>query len=173
MNRHLSVTTAVGALFLIAACGGTETPPEAAAPAATPSPAEAEAPAESTDISVSATGAFIQEPPAGRDVLLAGVTLTASGGDVKVVAAESPIATRVEFHSMGMADGMMTMEQVDAIDLPDGEDVVIEGGGNHMMLFGVSDLDLDATYPLTLTVEKADGSTLVIETQADVRPLGG
>ena len=149
-------------IAIVAACGG-------------PAPASdtPEQPAEAMPgATVSVSDAFILQPAEGRDVTMGGLVATSVGGDARIVSASSPIAERVELHTMTREDGMMKMEQVDGFALPDGEAVALQRGGDHLMLYGLVDLDPDASYDVNITVELADGSTVDLQTQASIQPLG-
>jgi copper(I)-binding protein len=63
----------------------------------------------------------------------------------------------------------MSMQQVDGIDVPPGGDAVLEPGGFHAMLVGVTDeLTEGDTVDLTLTFEAAGDQTV----SAKVVPVG-
>ena len=68
-------------------------------------------------------------PPAGRDVTAGYVTLLAETEDDQLINASSPIATRVELHTMEDDGEVMRMRQVEAIDLPAGVPVYLRPGG--------------------------------------------
>ncbi|MGH8743808.1 MAG: copper chaperone PCu(A)C [Burkholderiales bacterium] len=88
----------------------------------------------------------------------------------KLIAASSPVAGRVEIHSMRMENGVMKMRQLQSLDLPAQHAVKLEPGGLHLML-----LDLKAPLkpgdrvPLRLTVQRANQSRLEMEVRAEVR----
>lgn len=172
---------ALAALFLSGGCGPVGGNGPAETPAADPA-ANAPAPPSSADgtpaarpegsAPVTVDNAFILEPAAGRDIASGGVTLMAEGGDLRLVGGASPLAERVELHTMVREDGMMAMRQVEAIDLPAGIPVTLKGGGDHLMLFGIGTLDPEEPFPLTLSVQDSDGKTYDIEVEASIRPLG-
>ncbi|MCG8429014.1 MAG: copper chaperone PCu(A)C [Chromatiales bacterium] len=81
-----------------------------------------------------------------------------SGKDQAVVGAESPVAEVVELHTHTMVDGMMRMRQVEKIDLPAGETVVLQPGGLHVMLIGLKQ-DLMPGKDVDVTLKFDDGST--------------
>ncbi|QIR07446.1 copper chaperone PCu(A)C [Salinivibrio costicola] len=77
----------------------------------------------------------------------------------RVVSAQTPAAKRVELHEHAMADGMMKMRQIPQILVPSGEQVVLQPGGLHVMLFDlVKPLKVGEQISLTLTT--ADGHSL-------------
>jgi periplasmic copper chaperone A len=72
-----------------------------------------------------------------------------------LVNAKTTHANIVELHTHTMEDGMMKMRQVDKIDLPAGDTVLLQPGGLHVML-----IDLVAALPeeVALTLVFEDGS---------------
>ncbi|MBC6403678.1 MAG: copper chaperone PCu(A)C [Hyphomonadaceae bacterium] len=79
----------------------------------------------------------------------------------KLVAAESPIAGSIELHTVAMADGVMKMRRVDAVDLAPGETVSFKPGGLHLMLFDV-ELAADRNDArVTLIFENAEPVTVL------------
>ena len=76
----------------------------------------------------------------------------------RLVRASSPMASRVEIHTMNMdANGVMRMREIDAIDLaPKARVQMKPGAGLHFMLIGLKQpLKEDATFPMTLEYEHA------------------
>lgn len=84
--------------------------------------------------------------------------------------AASPIADRVELHTMSMDGGVMKMRQIKGgIEIAPGETVALAPGGNHVMMIGLkSQIVMGEKVPLTLTFEKA-GS---IDVELAVTPPG-
>jgi copper(I)-binding protein len=65
---------------------------------------------------------------------------------------ESPLAQRVEMHSMSMAGGVMKMGPVTSVAVPAGGQVSFAPNGYHLMLIGLKrPLALGDKAPLTLT----------------------
>lgn len=121
------------------------------------------------------------------------MTITGGDRDDRLIgAAVSPeVAARAEVHETVMADdgdtdmanggtgssgtgmsgtgmsgmgGTMTMREVDAIDIPAGEDVALEPGGYHVMLMElVEPLVAGDQFDLTLTFEQAGDVTVTLE----------
>jgi periplasmic copper chaperone A len=80
----------------------------------------------------------------------------------RVVGGSTPVAAHVEFHLHAMSGGMMTMQQLEAIEVKPGETVVLKPGGLHVMLVGLKQrLQQGASFPLTLKL--ADGSSIAVE----------
>ena len=89
----------------------------------------------------------------------------------RLVGVSSPVAASVELHKSAMQDGTMSMDHVDAIDLPAGKDVNLAGGGYHVMLIGLKrQLKQGETVPLTLQVKRG-AATENVTVQAAVKPI--
>lgn len=152
-GRWLSLV-AVLLLAVTAGCSGTESA------AASPS-------ASVVDPTIS--GAWVR-PPIGPDRPAAGYLTIVGHPDVgdALVAAESAVAASVEIHqTMTDASGVSAMHPVDRIEIPAGATVVLEPGGYHLMLMGVTGaLEPGATVELILTFETAGTVTVQAEIRA-------
>ncbi|MEZ5825472.1 MAG: copper chaperone PCu(A)C [Geminicoccaceae bacterium] len=96
-------------------------------------------------------GLWSRETPRSAKNGASFMTITNEGSeDDRLVAASSDAAGRVELHTHLMDGGVMRMRQVEAIDLPAGETVMLQPGGLHVML-------LDLPKPL------AKGDELALE----------
>ncbi len=96
-----------------------------------------------------------------------------SAHPARLVEVRSPVAASVELHQSQMKGGMMSMEEVDGIDLPAGQDVNLASGGYHVMLVGLKrQLKEGETVPLTLVVESAQHKRENVTVQASVKPIG-
>ncbi|MEO1642038.1 MAG: copper chaperone PCu(A)C [Pseudomonadota bacterium] len=141
--------------------------------AAACSPADAPTPATSEGgVVLSYTDAFVMEPIGGRDMTMGGVTISVEGGDVSLISAESDAFGTMELHTMAMVDERMQMRKVDSFEIADGGTLELKRGGNHFMMFDVSeDVVGGETVDITLTFNAGgEAQTLVIE--ADVRAVG-
>jgi copper(I)-binding protein len=98
------------------------------------------------------------------------MTLANNGdADDRLTSVRTDIADTVELHETSTEGGSMSMQQVDGIDIPSGGDAVLEPGGLHVMLVGVTqELTEGDTVDLTLTFEAADDQTV----SAEVVPVG-
>ena len=79
-------------------------------------------------------------------------------GADRLVRASTPIASRVEIHTMNVdAQGVMRMREIEGIALAPKEKVQMKpGAGLHLMLIGLKEpLKEDATFPMTLEFERA------------------
>lgn len=84
--------------------------------------------------------------------------------DRRIVAAESPIAETTELHEHIHEDGVMRMRQVEYLDLPAGETLVLEPGGLHLMFIQLHDpLTAGDWVPVRLTFD--NGETMDIHAQ--------
>lgn len=73
----------------------------------------------------------------------------------------SPVAQRVEVHSMQSQDGVMRMRAVDPLDVPAGQTVRMAAGGLHLMFVGLKGpLAPGDKFPVTLGFEKAGDVTI-------------
>ena len=65
-------------------------------------------------------------------------------------------------------EGAMTMQPLDAIDLPAGETVVLEPGGLHMMMLDLAEpLESGEQFDLTLTLDNGDEVVVEVEVRED------
>ncbi len=84
--------------------------------------------------------------------------------DDRLLSAQTDVAETVEIHQTTMEDEVMKMQQVAAIEVPGGGQVVLEPGGYHVMLIGLhDDLVEGDRFSVTLTFEKS--GVLVVEAQ--------
>lgn len=89
-------------------------------------------------------------------------------GADRLVSASSDVAGSVEIHESTMADGTMSMQQVDGVDIPAGGEAMLDTGGFHIMLIDVQeDLAEGDTFGLTLSFETSGDQTV----EAEVVPL--
>lgn len=103
-----------------------------------------------------ATGAFMQ--------------LISTGPALRLIAARSPAATRVEIHEMKMDGEVMRMRAITGLDIPAGQTVALQSGGYHLMLIKpFQPLKTGDTVPLTLVVQDAAMKRHEITVQAPVR----
>lgn len=116
---------------------------------------------------VRVSDAYVRETPPGATTTAAFMTLE-SNVATRVVAAKGTAAKAVELHNHLHEGGMMTMREVEAIELPAGQPVALEPGGFHVMLIGLKALvQAGETVELTLVL---DGGTTV-PVAATVRSL--
>ena len=74
---------------------------------------------------------------------------------------------------MSHEGGVMKMRKLDFLELPPGETVALEPGGNHVMLFDIRNpLKAGERIKLTLVIEQG-GKKINVPVDADVRALTG
>jgi len=174
--RHTIWLAAASALAL-AACNDPAAPassddPDATSPSAqdvasdasvqesmdqTPAAQEPAAASEPTAYTV--VGAWIRNPPPGRDVTAAFMTVTADNAEGRLVDARTNAAGRVELHTMAMEDEVMRMRRVEGLDVPSGGSISLAPGGDHMMLFEI-DRDVLATGEVLIELVFENGQTV-------------
>lgn len=145
--KHFLITT-TAALFL-AACSDAATTPDAdtiVIDAATPS--------------VLISDGYIMAPLKGRDIAAGYFIAENQGEAVSLVSASSPSAATVELHTHSMADGVMKMRKVDAVDLPEEGSVAFEPGSFHLMMFGFTRAEGQTETPVTVGL--STGEELVV-----------
>ena len=106
---------------------------------------------------LSITDVTLNPPLGGRTVGAAYMTISNAGGATELVAATSSEADVIELHKSSRVDGIARMEKLDRVPIPSG-DTVLEQGGLHLMVFGLSAEEAADGVPLVL--EFADGTTL-------------
>ena len=156
MLRALVVVATISASVLTAA-HGSHTPDHAAAPAG----------------SIKVITPFASATMPGATVGAAYMQVSNTGrSPVVLVSATSPVAARVEFHSMSMEGNIMRMREITGgIPIPPGGSVNFVPGGMHIMLVGLTQRLAPGTFvPLTLTFNGAPQVTLQVPIQG---PSGG
>ena len=74
----------------------------------------------------------------------------------RLIGGSTPVASQVQLHTHVMEGGVAKMRPVDAIEVAPGQPTVLEPGGAHMMLQGLTQkLEEGTTMPLTLVFEHA------------------
>lgn len=92
--------------------------------------------------------------------------------NASLVAAASPLAERVEIHSMSMDGGVMRMRPMQRLELPAGKTVKLAPNGIHLMLVELKrPLKAGDKIPLSLTVQTAGAAPTTLKIEAEVRPL--
>jgi copper(I)-binding protein len=81
----------------------------------------------------------------------------ADSADHSLINAHSAAAANVELHNHVMEDGMMKMRRQDTVELPQGETVVFEPGGLHIMLIGLTG-PMNSGESVDIELEFEDGS---------------
>ncbi|MET0658449.1 MAG: copper chaperone PCu(A)C, partial [Steroidobacteraceae bacterium] len=117
------------------------------------------------------TRAWANPTPPGIKVGAAYLSLVANTTD-RLVGASSPIAERVEMHSMTMEGGLMRMRPLQDLSLPAGKAVELSPSGTHFMLIGLKQaLKVGAQFQLQLKFEHAGERSVLVQVRAQ-QPSG-
>lgn len=125
--------------------------------------------AASGSSSITVSNARVPEPAGPTGAAYLTIANDGDGGD-RLVAVETDAASSAEIHESTLTNGVVSMQRVDAVDVPAGGQAVLEPGGMHVMLIDVDqDLSVGDTVELTLVFDGA-GEQVV---DAEVVPLVG
>jgi copper(I)-binding protein len=92
---------------------------------------------------------------------------------VRITAVSTSVAKLAELHQMAMTGGVMTMRQIDGIDVPKSGKVDLTPNGMHVMLFELSHpLIAGQHFTLNVTLRDASGKSEVEPVDIAVRALG-
>ena len=104
-------------------------------------------------------GAWVRATAAGQDSAAVALHIT-SQQDANIVEVRSPIASRVEMHSMTHENGMMKMREMESFELKARQEVALGSNGNHLMLVGIKKpLLAGENVKLLLTLQFRDKHT--------------
>lgn len=119
---------------------------------------------------ISIAEAQIRQPMPGRTVTAGYLTLhNHTAAELQLVGASSASFGRAELHQHSHRDGMMRMEQVNAITIPAKGAVTLAPGGLHLMLFEpATALEPGQSVPLILMF--ADGEKLSVNVPVVAMP---
>ena len=118
-----------------------------------------------------ADGAWARATVAGQNMGGAFVTLT-SDRDAQLIGATSPVAEKMELHTMKMEGEKMLMAQVSSIPLPANTQVQLKPGSLHLMFMGLKQpLAEGQTVPITLKIQLSSGHVETLTIQAPVKSL--
>lgn len=150
--RPAVLATAALALAGLSACSATE-----------PTTGAADASAPGCPLSV--TDGWVKA--ADDDMTAAFGTLSNTGADdVRLTAAATPAAARVELHEVVSDGGAMVMRQVEGgFAVPASGTLALEPGGNHLMLMGLTE-PVQPGDEVTLTLTCEGGATATMTAQA-------
>ena len=102
--------------------------------------------------------AWARESPPGSPNGVAYFVIKNSGAEDRLIGISiaSEVADRAELHTHKNEDGMMKMEKVDAIEIPERGHAMLKPHGDHVMLVGLKQLLKEGeTISLELQFEKA------------------
>ena len=110
---------------------------------------------------VSVVDAWTKPARAGQPVSAAYLTICNGGNApdalIGVSSVGEPVAASIETHLSEMSDGVMSMKQVERVELPANARTMFEPGGAHIMLIGVDqEIAVGAEPTLQLDFENAE-----------------
>ena len=110
-------------------------------------------------------GAWVRATPPNRDVTAAYLVIrNRTDQPRELLAVETPAAAYTELHTMRQVDDMMEMKKIEGLVVPAQGEAALEPGGDHIMLFGVSDPLRKATrYPLRCASTNQSTRTILAE----------
>lgn len=181
LRRTAALTIALTLTGVLTACGGDDGGSTSADSATTIEASQTSAAGgEAAAGTVAVEGAWARTSPAAATNGAAYMTLTAAEDDALIGASVDPaVAKMTQVHetvmaegtdssmsmgsadsgtesTMAMGDGAMTMKEVDKVELPKGEAVVMKPGGYHIMLMELTKpLEKGSKIEITLSFEKA------------------
>lgn len=85
-----------------------------------------------------------------------------SNEDISLISASSDIAKAVELHTHDMKDGIMTMYQVEKIDIKANSTTVLKPGGFHVMFIGLNKKPLKEGETIDLTLNFSNNESVKI-----------
>jgi copper(I)-binding protein len=87
----------------------------------------------------------------------------------ELIAADTPIADKVEFHTTQNENGMMQMRELAHLQIAPDQPLVFSPGANHMMLFGLHQpLVAGSTFSMTLHFRNAGAVNTTVEVRNDL-----
>jgi copper(I)-binding protein len=94
--------------------------------------------------------------PTGTNSAIYMILINDGDSGDRLTGARSPAARAVELHESRMEDGVMTMRQLDGVEIPPGQTVTFRPAGRHLMLLDLAGgLREGDTVDLTLELERS------------------
>lgn len=87
---------------------------------------------------------------------------------IAIDAVSTPVARKAEVHKHVMADGMMSMEKVDHLQIAAGTSAIFKPGSLHLMLFDIKQ-PLKVGQSVSVAIQLDNGQTLSFD--APVKPI--
>lgn len=114
---------------------------------------------------ISVEFAWARATPPGAKTGAVYLTIDNNGGnDDKLVGASTPLAATAEPHTEIMANGIMEMRPLKAVDVPPGGKAVLKPGARHIMLMGLNQpLKQGGHFPLTLRFAHSPPITVQVQ----------
>lgn len=92
----------------------------------------------------------------------------------RLVAAQTPRATKTELHTHVREGELMKMQQIDSLQVPAAGTLEFKPGGNHLMLFGLKQpLVAGESFPVTLHFESGAEITTEVSIEEDAPAASG
>jgi len=92
-----------------------------------------------------------------------GVIVNNTASDIVLVGGSTTVAGVVEVHEMAMIDGAMKMQKIDGgLVVPAGGSVVLEPGGNHLMLMQLTE-EITAGEEVSVTFDFDGAADLTVD----------
>jgi len=125
------------------------------------------------DLSIEGAWARASAGPAGAGAAYMHIANGGGGAD-RLVAASTPRAGKAELHEHVHQDGVMRMREVEGgMALAPGQHTMLEPGGLHVMLFGLTaPLKEGERFPLTLRFERAGEVTVEVDVKGVAAKAG-
>lgn len=118
------------------------------------------------DLSISHPWARASAGPARAGAAYLTITNHGTAMD-RLLAVATPAARHASVHTTLMAEGVMKMRPVKAVEVHPGEPAVLRPGGMHVMLMGLkAPLKEGQSFPLTLTFETAGTIEIMVMVKA-------
>ncbi len=119
--------------------------------------------------SLAVVEAWARPALAGENGAVYFIIVNPSGKADRLIAAAGDVAGRVEIHlSRAGENGVMMMEEQEAVLIDPGSEVLFAPGGLHIMLIGLArDLPVGETFPLRLQFE--NGGEIQLEVPIEER----
>lgn len=123
-------------------------------------------PVKTSVSAVTVTDAWVKVAKTGAMSAAFGIVKNPTDKPVTLVAVESAVSP-MQVHEMAMVDGSMVMRRVEKLTIPAGGQLVLEPGGNHLMMMKLSKpIKAGAMLPVTLTM--SDGSQTTFKAMGKV-----
>lgn len=118
--------------------------------------------------SIEITGGYVRAVPASQQISAAFMQIDNQDLSAhEVITATSSFAKTVELHTHTHDNGMMKMRQIPKIELPAGGSALLQPGGLHIMLIGLTKpLVPDAEVDLRVSFEDGSSKDLTLPVKA-------
>ncbi|MDX2276854.1 MAG: copper chaperone PCu(A)C [Hyphomonadaceae bacterium] len=82
--------------------------------------------------------AYVAPSPAGVDLAAGYLTIVNHGPEDRLIGASSERAANVQLHTMQMDGPVMRMRMVESMTIPEGGEITLSPGGDHLMFTGLT-----------------------------------